>query len=336
MRPFPNSSSAFVAPGFARSIAFRLGAACAGLMTLGAASLSALELPLPPGAELMAKDAPSDRAIRLPVGPVSRIGDGPEPFEGSVSREAWASASSDLTTLQILDPLRSALTGDGYRIIYDCADVDCGGFDFRYALDLLPEPEMHVDLGDFRYLHAISSDETQHVALLVSRSTQAGYVHITRVGPLGSFPQSTVPVVSAAPPHTPTPTPTLRPIAEDLVQKGYSVLEDVRFEPGSSDLAEAPYPSLVDLAVFLRDNPGYRIFFVGHTDAVGALETNIALSRRRAEAVAERLIAAHGIPAERVFSSGVGFLAPRASNATDDGRAANRRVEAVILLPAAQ
>ena len=44
------------------------------------------------------------------------------------------------TTLQILAPLRDQLSEAGYEIIFECAANDCGGFDFRYALDLLPEP----------------------------------------------------------------------------------------------------------------------------------------------------------------------------------------------------
>ena len=53
------------------------------------------------------------------------------------------------------------------------------------------------------------------------------------------------------------------------------------------------------------------------------------LSRRRAEAVAAELAKSYQIAAARLRTAGVGFLAPVGSNATDDGRALNRRVELV-------
>ena len=70
---------------------------------------------------------------------------------------------------------------------------------------------------------------------------------------------------------------------------------------------------------------------MGHSDAVGSLEANIALSRARARSVAGRLVDTHGVARGQLRAEGAGYLAPRASNATEDGRALNRRVEVVVL-----
>ena len=70
---------------------------------------------------------------------------------------------------------------------------------------------------------------------------------------------------------------------------------------------------------------------MGHTDAVGSLEANTALSRRRAEAVRRRLIDIHGADPAQVTAHGAGYLAPLASNLSAPGREMNRRVEAVLL-----
>ena len=70
---------------------------------------------------------------------------------------------------------------------------------------------------------------------------------------------------------------------------------------------------------------------VGHTDSVGLLEPNIALSRSRAESVRQRLINQYGVPEDRIDAHGMGYLAPIATNLTAQGREANRRVEAVLL-----
>jgi OOP family OmpA-OmpF porin len=64
---------------------------------------------------------------------------------------------------------------------------------------------------------------------------------------------------------------------------------------------------------------------------VGTLDSNIALSQARAEAVRMRLIEDHGVAPERVEAHGIGFLAPRAPNRTETGRDLNRRVEAVVI-----
>jgi OOP family OmpA-OmpF porin len=72
------------------------------------------------------------------------------------------------------------------------------------------------------------------------------------------------------------------------------------------------------------------VALVGHTDALGSLAGNTDLSRARAVSVRERLIAEYAVPAAQLTAEGVGYLAPRATNQTEDGRARNRRVEAIV------
>jgi OmpA-OmpF porin, OOP family len=67
---------------------------------------------------------------------------------------------------------------------------------------------------------------------------------------------------------------------------------------------------------------------VGHTDNVGTLESNLKLSADRGAALIKALVA-HGIAATRLKSAGAGPYCPIGSNATDAGRALNRRVELV-------
>lgn len=68
---------------------------------------------------------------------------------------------------------------------------------------------------------------------------------------------------------------------------------------------------------------------VGHTDSVGAAQYNQRLSEQRAQAVAQ-YFAGKGVIPERLAAEGKGEAAPRASNATPDGRRLNRRVEVYI------
>ena len=104
-------------------------------------------------------------------------------------------------------------------------------------------------------------------------------------------------------------------------------------------LPPLPFPHVVHVAriteralLLLRDpyvQPSLRLHVVGHTDNVGALAHNMTLSKQRAEAVVNALVTNYQIAAARLIANGVGPLAPVASNAAEEGRAKNRRVELV-------
>lgn len=248
--------------------------------------------------------------------------------EGRVVHTAYTISATSLTPFQLIAPLKAQLEMDGYQSIFACADTVCGGFDFRYLLDVLPEPHMHVDLGNFQYLLAADKSDGV-VALVTSRARTAGFVHITQITPDNTTIAVTASVPTTESADTTVTTATETPLTQILVQKGSVPLDDLAFETGSSTLADGPYETLGALANFLLDSKA-QITFVGHTDAEGGLDGNIALSRKRAASVRDRLITTYGVPANQVRAEGVGYLAPRASNATHEGRETNRRVEAIL------
>lgn len=92
-----------------------------------------------------------------------------------------------------------------------------------------------------------------------------------------------------------------------------------------SDAAE----NLRQLANSLNKFGNSSLLIVGHTDSQGDDAYNQNLSQRRANA-ASAYLQAQGVPSTRVSTSGRGELEPVASNATDDGRQQNRRVEVAI------
>ena len=86
-------------------------------------------------------------------------------------------------------------------------------------------------------------------------------------------------------------------------------------------------PHLVESARIIREQAGQpKVIIVGHTDNIGNQEYNLDLGRRRAQAVADILIA-EGVPANRLSVSSLGKERPIADNSTEEGRARNRRVE---------
>ena len=286
----------------------------------------ALALDLTPqgGTEVVQRQSAAD-SVRLPRAAWQAGVTFPE-TEGAVRRTVYQVPNARATTLQLIEPLRAALAGAGYAEVFTCADKACGGFDFRFQLDLLPAPEMFVDLGNFRYLLMEHSEaDPKSVALVASASANTGYVHVTEVSAFESF---TPPQVEPEAAVTPTAPPDL---ISTLVETGHVVLADLEFATGSSELSAGPYRSLRKLAEWLAATPGARVVLVGHTDSVGSLDANMALSRRRALSVENRLVEGLGVAAGQVASDGAGALSPIASNLVDEGRAANRRVEVVLL-----
>jgi len=111
-----------------------------------------------------------------------------------------------------------------------------------------------------------------------------------------------------------------------VAQGDVVVLEGVNFASGSARLLPESMQVLDSIADDLLDNPDLAIEVAGHTDNTGSAATNRRLSKQRAEAVRAYLID-KGIAAERLTAVGHGPDRPIASNRTEEGRAANRRVE---------
>jgi outer membrane protein OmpA-like peptidoglycan-associated protein len=101
---------------------------------------------------------------------------------------------------------------------------------------------------------------------------------------------------------------------------------DVLFAFNQSDLTPAAKSQLDSIMGKLQDADVVTIKVVGHTDSVGSDAYNQALSERRASSVAQYLLS-QGVAPAKLTSEGKGESQPIADNATDEGRAKNRRVE---------
>ena len=104
---------------------------------------------------------------------------------------------------------------------------------------------------------------------------------------------------------------------------------DILFDVGSSELSAASVQTLTDLNRVLKKYPKNRIVVQGHTDSTGTAEYNQTLSTQRAKAVYDYLIGT-GLKTLSISYVGYGKDYPIASNDTEAGRAANRRVVLVI------
>lgn len=293
----------------------------------------ALELDLPNTAELVRTTPATQGQHPIATGPWSGTSLPTQDAMGLVQEFTWQITGADVTTTGLLSTLRTQLEAQGYTVPFTCFAGACGGFDFRHALPVGTAPEMHVDLGDFHYLSARSDDGETHAALMISRGGATGFVHLALIQP---------PAEAEAPVIQSTRTPDLGgdlgvPPTGDLIATlqatGSAPLDDLQFQTGASELSGEAYASLLTLAAFLAEDPARSVVLVGHTDALGSLSGNIALSRARALAVRQYLTEQLGVSPDQVEAQGIGFLAPRASNTTEAGREANRRVEVVLANP---
>jgi outer membrane protein OmpA-like peptidoglycan-associated protein len=108
------------------------------------------------------------------------------------------------------------------------------------------------------------------------------------------------------------------------------VLSDkVLFDFNSSTLTPAANQVLADISKRLTDSAIISVLVKGHTDSVGSEAFNQQLSQRRADSVAAFLVS-QGVAADKLHTEGHGEGQPVADNATDEGRAQNRRVEIVV------
>jgi OmpA-OmpF porin, OOP family len=100
----------------------------------------------------------------------------------------------------------------------------------------------------------------------------------------------------------------------------------INFETGKATITADSENALNELLKMLQEKSDWTLMIEGHTDNVGAKAANLALSRQRADAVAEWL-AAKGIDKARLTTAGFGDGRPVADNSTEEGRQQNRRVE---------
>jgi len=200
--------------------------------------------------------------------------------------------------------------------------VSLGGSTTSNLADNIKYFGLHGNYPLFRSVYTVfgEMDRTYYPAELPSFPAYDSVVNTTYIERI--FAKST----SVAPAARPTFSPTA---ATTVVAKR---AWNIEFETGKATFT----PAAVDVLEELLNQIAVTSLIVqisGHTDSVGNPETNLLLSKQRAEAVRTWIMtnAASDFPPERVRTRGYGQTQPIADNATADGRAKNRRVEITLL-----
>ena len=235
-------------------------------------------------------------------------------IEGKITRIAYRTPPGP-SILEVSRNFETQLAKAGFETLLACDTDACGGIPFTEAVEALPIPQMWVDGFNYHYYagHKSEAGIETYASVIVSENNREITAQLT-VAVAGAIANKMVDAAA---------------MAKGLGDTGHIALYGIYFDTDKAVLKPESRPTLEQIAKLLGGQPQLNVFIVGHTDNQGNFDYNLDLSRRRAEAIAAELAKTYRIAPARLRTAGVGFLAPIGSNATDAGRALNRRVELV-------
>jgi outer membrane protein OmpA-like peptidoglycan-associated protein len=234
--------------------------------------------------------------------------------EGRVTRIAYRTKAGP-SIVEVARNFETQLAKAGFETLVACDTDACGGIPFSEALDALPVPQMWVDGFDYRYIATRKADGAGETfaTVLVSKTNDEITAQLV-VAVVGGMADKMVDAAA---------------MSKGLGEKGHIALYGIYFDTDKAIVKPESKPTLDEIGKLLRGQPQLSVVIVGHTDSQGAYDYNMDLSKRRAEAVAAILAQNYQIAKTRLRTAGIGFLAPIGTNAQENGRALNRRVELV-------
>lgn len=296
-------------------------------------------VPRYPGSEICATAFEEFGEYRLVKGPAASRDEIPtETLEGRILRNMYVLKDEERSTLEVMRNYEIALEEAGFSEIYSCSGDDCAeGAAYRTFFFFRANPNLYLlckvpDNADW----GAAEKEPRYFSARLERPAE-GDVHVAVTvaawhlrgggGPRYVFVQADV--VEAKAMEVGMELKRADEMDRDLNTSGHATLYGILFDTDSTAIKAESGAALEEIAKLLNQRPELNLLVVGHTDSQGSLDYNLDLSARRARAVVDALVQDHGIAKERLEGHGVGFLAPVASNSSEEGRALNRRVELV-------
>jgi len=237
-------------------------------------------------------------------------------LEGKITRIGYA-VPAGRSILEVFRNYESALQRGGFTTLYSCANDDCGS-------------------GGAKIITTGNDDwgwNADHRAITAKLARAEGDVyvsmHIGQWSNLANGSAIMLYVVEIKPMEGGLVTVDAAALASDITRSGHAAVYGIYFDTAKAEVKPESDAALKEIAKLLQQTPALKLFVVGHTDGVGTLAANMDLSKRRADAVVAALTTKYGVAAARLVAQGCGPLAPVVSNASEDGRAKNRRVELV-------
>lgn len=277
--------------------------------------------------------------VELPMGPVG-LRDGQRRFErievaeGARTRLLYV-APFERTSLEVMRNYRETLTAAGFTPLFECNRDACGeGIEVPFyfnndsrklTADQVMEYAFAYGVVDPRLFVARLSRPRGPTHIVVFVAFQENSANAAAGKRVAVF----VDIVDSGMMEKRMVTVQAPEMATNLGRDGRQAIYGIYFDFDKADIKPESKPQLEEMAKLMQANPALKVYIVGHTDNQGALDYNVGLSQRRAEAVVRALATQYGVAAARMTARGLGPLAPVTANATEDGRAKNRRVELV-------
>jgi OmpA-OmpF porin, OOP family len=253
-----------------------------------------------------------------------------------VRTRIWYEAAG-ASSAEVFRNYANELTAQGFTMLYDSTqDAKLG----KWNGYLLPYGALQAKLTTSRSNFVMSAAPTSEARTLSAQRVKDGqtlYVHllvvqwekdnVTFKAKQGAY--AALDIVEAGQLQQNMVTVSASDMSKAIANTGRIALYGILFDTGKAEIKPESKLALEEIAKLLRSEPNFKLRVVGHTDNQGSLDSNISLSKRRAEAVNAALASQHGIAASRLSAFGVADLAPVASNTDEAGRAKNRRVELV-------
>ncbi len=241
-----------------------------------------------------------------------------ENLEGKITRITY-SIPQGRSTLEVLRNFQDAFARAGFKTLFACKEDDCGSGEVKQTVN--------TD-NVVNWWHTEPGMAQRQLSAKLSRPEGDVYIslHVTNGDP---NPSAQLDIVEMKPMEAGLVTVNAETLAGDITRTGHASVYGIYFDTAKADVKPESDGTLKEIAKLLQEHSELKLYVVGHTDNQGGFDMNMDLSRRRGEAVVKVLTEKYGVPGARLRACGDGPTAPVASNATEDGRAKNRRVELV-------
>jgi len=254
---------------------------------------------------------------------------------------------TDRSPLEIIRNYQDEILGLEGRVLYECKQEKCGGKEdegiskSQDSLATFLRPYNRLGMKEWSRGFCATTSPISDQRYLVAELPDVGAyisVHTYNLKKLRryinceAFTGRTVAVVDIVE-GKPREKNMVVIKAEDMAQQisatGSVSLYGILFDTNMSSIREDSKATLKEIAKLAEQQVDMKLLVVGHTDNAGTFEYNMDLSQSRALAVVKVLSTQYGVSRERLTPVGVSFASPVSSNATEKGRALNRRVELV-------
>jgi OmpA-OmpF porin, OOP family len=270
--------------------------------------------------------------VKVPVAPAKE-----ELAEGKVYNYYYV-IPAERSGLEVYRNYKAALEKSGFQILVACeAERECEKQGFmRHANEWTSKSSTWT--GGYDAVSRMDNNSNyppRYLAARLKRPAGDVTVALTVLPPSSTQKDAGVgspyflQVIEAKPMETGTVTVNADAMAKGLQAEGKMALYGIFFDTGKADIKPGSKAQLDEMGKLLAAQKTLKVYIVGHTDNQGTLEGNLALSQKRAEAIAAALAKDYKVDPKRMLARGSASFSPVASNGSDAGRARNRRVELV-------